>query len=95
MRASGRSALVLASVLLALPAIAEAADVELAPEGSVRLEGSYYAPSEDAFVWDTWIGGGAGLVRVGAVTPYVAADVETILGRERRSFDANQVGYHL
>jgi hypothetical protein len=78
-----------------LASFARAGDVELFPEGAALLEGAYYAPSEDAFVWDTWIGAGAGLVRVRAATGYVTADVETILGRERRPFDANQVSYHL
>jgi hypothetical protein len=81
--------------LALLSAAAGAGDVELLPDGVLRLEGSYYVPPEDAFVWDTWIGGGAGLLRVGGATAYLAADVETILGRERRPFDANQVGYHL
>jgi hypothetical protein len=81
--------------ILVLPAGAGAGDVELLPDLSARLEGSYYAPPEDAFVWDAWIGGGAGVVRVNTTTAYVSADVETILGRERRPFDANQVGYHL
>ena len=30
-----------------------------------------------------------------ATTAYVTADVETVLGRERRPFDANQANYHL
>jgi hypothetical protein len=81
--------------LALLASLARAGDVELFPEGAAVLEGAYYAPSEDAFVWDTWIGAGAGLLRVKATTGYVAADVETILGRERRPFDANQVSYHL
>jgi hypothetical protein len=92
----GRAAAAALSIaVLLLPATVAAGDVELLPDLSARLEGSYYAPSEDAFVWDTWIGGGAGLLRVEAATVYITADVETILGRERRPFDANQVGYHL
>lgn len=69
--------------------------VELLPEITLQLAGAAYVPPEDAFAWDTWIGGGAGLVRVKAATAYVTADVETILGRERRAFDANQANYHL
>jgi len=87
------SGLLLATLIL--PRSVASADVELLPDVSLRLEGSRYVPSEDAFVWDTWIGGGAGVLRVEAATAYVTADVETILGRERRAFDANQVGYHL
>jgi hypothetical protein len=86
----------LAALALALPSsVAPAGDVQLFPEVTAQLEGAYYIPPEDAFVWDTWIGAGAGLVRVKAATGYITADVETILGRERRSFDANQAGYHL
>jgi hypothetical protein len=69
--------------------------VEVFPDASVQLQGAYYVPPEDAFVWDTWVGAGAGLLRVRTTTAYVTADVETILGRERRAFDANQVNYHL
>ena len=91
----GRRATVAAVALAFLTAGARAGDVELLPDVTARLEGSYYVPPEDAFVWDTWIGGGAGLLRVKGTTAYLTADVETILGRERRAFDANQVGYHL
>lgn len=72
-----------------------AGGVELFPEVTVHLAGAYYIPPEDAFVWDTWIGAGAGLLRVKAATAYFTADVETVLGRERRMFDANQANYHL
>ena len=82
-------------VLALLPAALAAGDVELLPEATVQLAGAAYAPAEDAFVWDTWIGGGAGLLRVRAATGYITADVETIMGRERRAFDANQANYHL
>jgi hypothetical protein len=95
MRRGGAPTAAITLVALVLPATVGAADVELLPDVSARLEGSYYVPSEDAFVWDTWIGAGAGLLRVKRATAYVTADVETILGRERRAFDANQVGYHL
>jgi hypothetical protein len=84
-----------ALVLALLPAAVRAGDVELFPAVTAQLEGAYYVPPEDAFVWDTWVGGGAGLLRVKAATAYISADVETILGRERRTFDANQVNYHL
>jgi hypothetical protein len=84
-----------AFVLLLLPSAAGAGDVELLPEVTVQLAGAAYAPPEDAFAWDTWIGGGAGLLRVKAATGYITADVETVLGQERRAFDANQANYHL
>jgi hypothetical protein len=69
--------------------------VEVLPEVTVQVEGAYYIPAEDPFVWDTWVGAGAGFLRVKKATAYFTADVETILGRERRVFDANQVNYHL
>jgi hypothetical protein len=84
-----------AALLLALPAAVGGGDVELLPDVTLQLVGAAYVPPEDAFVWDTWIGGGAGLLRVKAATAYLTADVETILGRERRAFDANQANYHL
>jgi hypothetical protein len=76
-------------VLTLWPALAVAGDVALLPDVTAHLEGAYYVPSEQAFVWDTWVGAGAGLVRVKRSTFYLTADLETILGRERRPFDAN------
>jgi hypothetical protein len=90
-----RRAAVIAAVLALLPGTVGAGDVEVLPEVTVQLQGAYYIPPEDAFVWDTWIGAGAGLLRVKATTAYFTADVETILGRERRAFDPNQANYHL
>jgi hypothetical protein len=78
-----------------LPGLARAGDVELLPEVTAQAKGAYYAPPEDAFVWDTWVGAGAGLLRVKTTTVYLTGDVETILGRERRAFDANQANYYL
>jgi hypothetical protein len=45
--------------------------------------------------WTGWIGAGAGLVRVAEVSAYFTADVESILGWERRPFEATQANYHL
>jgi hypothetical protein len=78
-----------------LPVLARGGDVELLPEVTAQAKGAYYAPAEDAFVWDTWVGAGAGLLRVETATVYLTGDVETILGRERRAFDANQANYHV
>jgi len=91
----GRDRAAAAVLGLALLPAAARAGVQLFPEATVQLEAAYYVPPEDAFVWDTWIGAGAGLLRLRATTAYVTADVETILGRERRAFDANQANYHL
>jgi hypothetical protein len=93
-RAARATGAALALALL-LPGFVWAGETELFPEATVQLKGAYYVPAEDAFVWDTWIGAGAGLLRVKGTTAYFTADVETILGRERRPFDANQANYHL
>jgi hypothetical protein len=85
--------LLLAGLLLALPA--SASDIQFLPELQLRLTGARFAPADQDFQWDAWIGGGAGIVRVAGVTLYGSADVETIIGDERRAFDANQAGYHL
>jgi hypothetical protein len=88
-----RAALVFA--VAAPGASAHAQDVELIPEVTVQMTGLHYAPTDDAFVWDGWIGAGAGLVRINRTTAYFTADVETVIGREKRTFDANQAAYHL
>src|SRR6058998_225639 len=76
----------------AVPAIAETV---LLPDVSVHLLAAHYAPVDTDFRWVGWIGAGAGLVAVGGVTAYFTADVETIIGNTRRTFDANQANYHL
>ena len=87
------SAVVLAAVLAA-PA-AGAGDVALLPDTALHFEGAGYAPSETELQWTTWIGAGVGVLTVRHATGYVAGDVETILGDERKPFDAYQVNYHL
>lgn len=74
---------------------AQAAPVEWLPEGQLRLTALRYTRTEPQFKWSGWIGGGLGLVRVGTTTLHVDTDVETIIGNEQRSFDANQANYHL
>ena len=59
------------------------------------MMGARYAPAERDFQWDAWIGGGVGLLRARGVTLFGTADVETLIGNERRAFDANQANYHL
>jgi hypothetical protein len=80
--------------LLAAPA-ARAQDVAFLPDAALHLEGARYAPSEVELDWTTWIGAGLGLVSVRGATAYFAGDMETILGHERKQFDADQVNYHL
>jgi hypothetical protein len=65
------------------------------PELRLRMSAARYAPSEREFRWAAWIGGAAGLLRVDQLTLFGSADVETIIGSERRAFDANQANYHL
>jgi len=84
------------AVLLAgLAGSPAAAETVLLPDVSVHLLAAHYAPVDTDFRWVGWIGGGAGLVEVGGVTAYFTADVETIIGNARRTFDANQANYHL
>lgn len=78
-----------------LPVAAHADDVELLPDLSLRMSAARYAPSEQDFRWVAWLGGDAGLLRAGKVTLFGSANVETIIGSERRAFDANQANYHL
>lgn len=85
--------------LLALALLASspagAAEIELLPELDAHLEFSRYAPTETDFVWDSWVGGRATLLRAGATSVYMAGGVETILGSELRTFDANQSNFVL
>lgn len=74
---------------------ATAGAATLLPDVSVRLAAARYAPAETDFNWMGWIGAGAGLLQVENVTAYFTADVETIIGNTRRTFDANQANYHL
>lgn len=69
--------------------------VSVLPDVSVHLKAARYAPSDLAFRWDGWIGAGASLVRAHDTTVYFTADLETIIGGEKRTFDANQANYQL
>ena len=68
---------------------------ELLPAFRARVEGARYLPADRDFEWVGWVGAGATLVRAGKAELDFDADVETILGHERRAFDANQANYHL
>ena len=85
----------LLAALACPPLSARAADLEILPDVSVHLEAARYQPAATDLHWTGWIGAGAGLARVNDVTGYFAADVETILGWERRPFEATQANYHL
>ena len=84
-----------AVLVLSAAGVPAMADTVLLPDVSVRLLAAHYAPVDTDFRWVGWIGAGAGLVRTGGVTGYFTADVETIIGNARRTFDANQANYHL
>jgi hypothetical protein len=78
-----------------LSSAAAAAEIDWLPEVTARLEGARFTPADDLFAWDTWIGAGAGLLRVDRATAYLTADVETVIGREKSPFDTNQANYYL
>jgi len=80
---------------LLLPVAARATEAQFLPDLQLRLAAARYAPSDRDFAWNAWIGGGAGIARLGRVALFGSADVETIIGSERRAFDANQANYHL
>jgi len=84
-----------AAILLILAGRPAPADTTLLPDVSVNLLAAHYAPVDTDFRWVGWIGAGAGVLEVGGVTAYFTADVETIIGNTRRTFDANQANYHL
>jgi hypothetical protein len=85
----------LAPTVAVLCALAGDAAAEILPEASLRLRAARYLPSDASQRWQGWIGAGAGLARFGGATAYFTADVETVIGDERRGFDANQANYHL
>ncbi len=86
--------LTLAGLLLVVPRL-HAQEVRLLPDSALHLELARYAPAETDLTWSAWIGAGVGLLKVRGATAYLAGDVETVLGEQRRLFDADQVNYHL
>ena len=90
-----RGAILLAALLPLLTARASADPVVFLPEAFARLKAARYVPADEEQAWTGWIGGGADLLRAGRATLEFTADVETIIGGERRTFDANQANYHL
>jgi hypothetical protein len=85
----------LLALAAALPATCTAGDAELLPEISLHLAAARYQPTDPDAHWTGWIGAGAGLARLFGATAYFTADVESILGWERRPFEATQANYHL
>lgn len=81
--------------LLAPAPAAASGPATFLPEASFRMMGARYEPADRDFQWDTWVGGGVGVVRMWGATLLADAEVETILGNELRAFDANQANYHL
>lgn len=90
-----RRALAGLALLLAGAPVTRAADVSLVPEADLRLRAVRYLRDETEFHWSGWIGGGASLLQIGGVSFHGSADVETVIGGEKRTFDANQANYHL
>ena len=91
-----RALLAAAAVIAALsPLPLSAQATQFLTDTSLRLTAARYAPAEVDIHWDGWIGAGIGLARVREATLYLEGDVETVLGNERRSFEANQSNYHL
>jgi hypothetical protein len=90
-----RLASLLCLILACGPVHEAVADTELLPEPSLRLEATRYEPTAPDLHWDTWIGGGTGLVRLDRVTVYFEGHIETTAGNTRRAFDASQANYHL
>lgn len=86
---------VLILIAVLAPPPAAAGDAELLPELRLRLMGARYAPAERDFQWVGWVGGEVGFFRIGSLTAFGSADLETVIGNERRGFDANQANYHL
>lgn len=68
---------------------------ELLPDFEARAGGARYLPADRDFEWVGWVGAGVTLLRARETSLDFDADVETILGNERRGFDANQANYHL
>src|SRR5687768_3510936 len=83
------------AALLCFTPPARAQGVEVLPDVSVHLRAARYLPVERDMHWQGWIGAGAGLLRVEAVTAFIRGDVETIVGNSLRAFEANQANYHL
>jgi hypothetical protein len=98
MRASKTSPLALVASLTALllsAGIARAADIDILPDASLNMEAARYVPSKiDQRLVGT-ISGRSGLVGYRDATFYLDASIETILGTERRPFDADQGSYHI
>jgi hypothetical protein len=90
-----RTGTLLGFLLFLLPATLLGDAPELFPDLSVHLKAIRYVPADADFQWSGWIGAGAGLVRLGRATLSGTADVETIIGNQKRAFDANQANYHL
>ncbi len=90
-----RGVILLAALPLLAAAPASADPPAFLPEVFARLTAARYIPADDDQAWTGWIGGGADLFRAGRTTLQFTADVETIIGGERRTFDANQANYHL
>ena len=93
--AIGRVLLGAALLVSASARPARAESPSFLPEVFARLQAAHYFPDDDDQVWTGWIGAGADLLKTGNVTVEFTADVETLIGRELRTFDPTQANYHL
>lgn len=91
--------LLVAALLLAVPAYAQSTDpappVEFMPRAVFYMSAALLADEDPRFVWDTNFGGELDVVdyRAGRLT--FAANYQAILGEELRAFDPNQGNYIL
>jgi hypothetical protein len=74
---------------------ATAADLDILPDVSLCMEAVRYVPPKTDQGFAGTISGRSGLVGTRTTAFYLSASVETILGSERRPFDANQGSYHI
>ncbi len=67
----------------------------LFPEFGLHLMGARYAPTEPDLHWTSWIGGSVGFFRIGEVSVFGSAEIQTVIGDTRRVFDPSQAAYGL
>ena len=83
------------ALLLCGAARASSADLDILSDASLEMEAARYVPSKvDQRLVGT-VGGRSGLIGYRDATFFLAARLETILGSERRPFDADQGSYHI
>jgi hypothetical protein len=79
----------------AVPARGAEAEFEALPDASLRAEVARYSPTTVDQVFVATIAPRFGLLRWRDTRLFLDANIETILGTERRETDANQGSYHI